>query len=210
MSYSIPVYSQQWEKIKTVTLDASVFNDEVVNHSLIHDYIRMRQNNSRLVIAHTKNRWEVSWSGKKIYSQKGHGTGRAWEKRSPLRKKWWVAFWPRSERNFSISMNKKAKSKAMAALLTLKVKDNEVTGLDALFLKQIKTKDATAVLQGLKLYKSILLVIPVNDETITKSFRNIPGVKYLIADHINPYDLLTHKNVIITEEALQRVTERLR
>ena len=209
MTYSIDVYNEPGKKTWTHELHEWIFSDDKINESLMHEYYRYQLHNSRIVRAHTKNRWEVSWSGKKIYSQKWHWTGRAWEKRSPLRKKWGIVFWPRKERNFTLKMPKKARRKAMCGLLTAKVKDNEIVGLESLLFANIKTKDAAVMFNNIWLNWTILLVLDKKDENIIKSVRNIAHVKYTYASHINPTDLLTHRNIICTIDALSAITDHL-
>ena len=46
--------------------------------------------------ASTKTRAEVAGSGKKIYRQKGLGTGRAGDKRAIQRTRRWCCFWPQA------------------------------------------------------------------------------------------------------------------
>jgi len=55
--------------------------------------------------------------------------------------------------------------------------------------------------------EKVLIVVPEKNEIIYKSFRNIPGVKVLLANYINPYDLLTHKKVLFLKESLQKIEE---
>jgi large subunit ribosomal protein L4 len=52
-------------------------------------------------------------------------------------------------------------------------------------------------------------VIPQSDEKIERSSRNIPAVKVLRVDGLNVYDLIRYEYLILTEEALKRVEERL-
>lgn len=210
MIYSIPVYSQDGKKVTSWNLDENVFNDDVVNTSLISEYVRLQRNNGRIAIANTKNRADVAGSGKKMYKQKWMGTGRAGEKRSPLRRKWGVAFGPTSERNFTIKMNKKAKKRALAGLITLKAKSDSLVGIEALKYKDIKTKDAVQTLDNLQLKnEKMLLVLPTLEVQITKSFRNIPRVKYVLVENVSPYDVASHKKIVFVATALEMLTKSL-
>ncbi len=209
MSYSIDIYSQSWDKKNTVSLDKQLFCDENINNYLIYEYVRLQRNNGRIAIAHTKNRWEVSWSGKKIYNQKGTWSARAWEKRSPLRKKWWIVFWPRKNKNFTINMNKKSKKKALLWLLISKLKEKTVLWLNNFDLSEIKTKKAVDVLSNLKLSWKTLVVLSDLKENTTKSLSNVSWVKYILYSYINPYDIVTHKNILFEEWSISKIEKQL-
>jgi len=208
MSYKLDIFNVKGEKVKTIDLSEKIFNDENINEDLIHEFVVMQLANARHPIAHTKTRGEVAYSGRKLYRQKWTGNARVWDAWSPIRRKWGVAFGPRNERNFSKDMPKKQRRKALFWALTLKAKDNEIIGLESFPYNEIKTKNAVNVLKNLNLYsEKTLVVIPRKDEVVTKSFRNIPTVKYLIVDYINPYDLLTHKKILFFEEAIKKLEE---
>ena len=208
MAYTLDIFNVEGQKVKTIDLPETIFNDENINEDLIHEFIVMQLANARHPIAHTKTRGEVAYSGRKLYRQKGTGNARVGDAGSPIRKKWGVAFGPRNERNFSKDMPKKQRRKALFGALSLKAKDNEIIWLDDFPFENIKTKNAVKVLKNLNLVtEKILIVIPEKDEKIIKSFRNIPNVKYILVDFVNPYDLLTYKKVLFFEEAVKKLEE---
>ncbi len=206
--YKIPVYDINGKKIKDLNLNEVVFNDENINNDLIHEFIVMQQANARQANAHTKNRWEVTCSGKKLFRQKGTWRARVGDAWSPIRRKGWVAFGPRNNRNYEKDMPKKMRRKALFGALTMKARDNEILGLDKYPYEAIKTKDAFEALKNLWLADTkTLFVIPENNEVLVKSFRNVPNVKYVFASYVNPYDLLTYKKVLFLEESLNKIQE---
>lgn len=206
MTYKIDVYNAKGKVVNTVSLNPDIFSEDKVNHNLIHEYFLLQQANARIAIAHTKTRAEVQWSGRKLFKQKGTGSARPWSLRSPVRRKWWVAFGPRSDRNFAKSMNKKARRNALMWLITLKAKDNNLLGLDDFGLKAIKTREALSVLHtvGLQNYK-VLVVLDTKNDVVERSLRNIVGVKYLNVDYLNPSDLLYYDKVLFLEPALAKI-----
>ncbi len=208
MSYKLDIFNTAGEKVKTIDLPENIFNDDNINEDLIHEFVVMQLANARHPIAHTKTRGEVAYSGRKLYRQKWTGNARVWDAGSPIRRKWGVAFWPRNDRNFFKDMPKKQRRKALFGTLTLKVKDNELIGLEDFKLEQPKTKKAVEILNNLNLYgEKVLLVLPEKDENIIKSFRNIEGLKYILVNYVNPYDLLTHKKVVFLESSLNKLSE---
>lgn len=209
MWYTINIYDKTWKVVSKVTLDETMFSDDKVNNNLIHEYYLLQASNARNPIAHTKTRWEVSGSGKKIYRQKGTGWARAGEKRSPVRVGWGVAFWPTNERNYTKCMNKKARNLALCGLLTLKAKDNEILGLKDFDLKEPKTKDAVEILTKIGINNDkILFVLNEKNINLIKSFRNLNNVKYLLADYLNPKDLLEYNKILFLESALNKINTK--
>jgi large subunit ribosomal protein L4 len=64
-------------------------------------------------------------------------------------------------------------------------------------------------LARLQMGDSVLVVISEANERIEKSTRNLPGVKVLRCEGLNVYDLLRYRQVLFTQVAFQKVTERL-
>lgn len=123
MVYAVDVYDKNGKLTSKFDLNPELFSDEIVNPSLIHEYLLLQQANARNVIASTKTRAEVAGSGRKLYKQKGTGNARVGDKNSPIRRHGGVAFGPTPERNFEKTMTKKARKLALNGLLTLKVKE---------------------------------------------------------------------------------------
>ena len=207
MGYSVDVYNTEGKVVSKVNLNADLFSDEKVNKTLIQEYLLLQQANGRVVIADTKDRSEVSWSGKKLYRQKGTGNGRAWDKNSPLRRHGWIAFGPTSARNFEKMMTKKARRAAMNGIITMKAQDSALYGL-SLEKMEPKTKEAVAIVEKMWLAnQKVLLVLDAKNEWIEKSFRNIAKIKYILVDYLNPHDVLNADKVVFLEKALNKINQ---
>jgi len=209
MWYNVDIYDKSGKVVSNLKLDKEIFADDKVNETLIHEYYLLQTSNARNSIAHTKTRGEVAGSGKKLYRQKGTGNARVGDRRSPIRVWWGVAFWPRKERNYTKSMNKKSRNLALNWLLTLKAKDKNIIGLKDFDLSQPKTKQAIEILTNIGLNKEkVLFVLSKKDENIVKSFRNLDNVKYLLVDYLNPKDLMTYNKILFLESALNKVNSK--
>ena len=207
MGYSVDVYNTEGKVVSKVNLNADLFADEKINKTLIQEYLLLQQANGRVAIADTKDRSEVSGSGKKLYRQKGTGNGRVWDKNSPLRRHGWIAFGPTSARNFEKVMTKKARKVAMNWIITMKAKDSALCGL-ALEKMEPKTKEAANIVERLGLAnQKVLLVLDAKNEWIEKSFRNIAKVKYILVDYLNPRDVLNADKVVFLEKALNKLNQ---
>lgn len=206
MSYKIDIFNQKWDKVSTKELDQSVFSSDNINNDLMYQFVRMQQANARIAIASTKNRGEVNWSTKKLYKQKGNGTGRAGDKKSPLRKKGGIARGPRSERNYSLSMPKKMRKAALRSALSVKAAAIDILGLDVFDASVISTKKAYTTLKNVWLERSVLVVTHDAFDTI-QSYRNIPFVEVVDAAYVSVFDVLKAKKILFIGDALDKVVE---
>ena len=207
MVYSVDVYDKTGKVSSKFELNPEVFSDEKINTSLIHEYLLLQEANARNAIASTKTRGEVSGSGRKLYKQKGTGNARVGDRNSPIRRHGWIAFGPTSERVYEKAMTKKARKVALNGLITMKVKEGIVCGLDVDTMKP-STKDAIALLSKMwKNEKKVLLVLDKKEDGIVKSFRNIEGLKYLLVDYLNPRDLMNADAVVFLKPALEFVNQ---
>lgn len=206
MSFTIDIFDQKGKKIKTVDLDTSLFSKDNINTDLMYQFVQMQHANSRVVIASTKTRAQVSWSTKKLYKQKWNGTGRVGDRRSPLRKKGWVAFGPTSLRNFSVSMPKKMRKAALRSALSLKAMESSFIGLDTFDVTTPSTKVALESLKNLGLERSVL-VLTHDAEKAIQSYRNLSFVEIVDVAYVSVFDLLKAKKVVLIGEALDKLTE---
>ena len=174
---------------------------------LLHQAVVMQLNNRRAGTAATKSKGFVRGGGKKPWRQKGTGRARAGSIRSPI----WVGggtiFGP-TPRDYSYRMPKTARREALLSALSLKNKEGKIIVLGALDLAEVKTKLMRQMLEELQV-KSALIVLPQADEKVALSVRNLPNVKALRVEGLNVYDLLRYEHLIMTEQALRLIEERL-
>jgi len=206
MTYTVNIYDKTWKVASKLDLNDSVFGNTSVSKSLLHEYYLLQSSNARVAIAHTKTRGEVAGSGKKLYNQKGTGNARVWDKKSPIRRKGWVAFWPRKERNFSKAMPKRARRLALYGLLSIKAKNESILWFVDPKQKAPKTKEAVDLLNKIGINDSKVLVVLQNEDKILKrSFANIDRVKYIQLEYLNPFDIMHHDKILFTESALNQI-----
>lgn len=198
------LFNQEGKEIWTVELNDAIFNVEV-NKGLIHRALVYQLANARQVVAHTKTRSDRRGSTRKLYKQKGTGRARAWSARSPIRKKWGVAFGPRNNVNFTLSMNKKERRLAVLSLLTTKVQNNSLIVVDKIEFNEIKTKNMVSVVNALPYVKNILLAIASKNEVIEKSASNLPNVKTILVDYLNISDLLKYNTLVVLKDSLDKL-----
>jgi large subunit ribosomal protein L4 len=200
----IPVYSKEGEKIDNLQLDDKKFGGPIRN-KLLRDAVTMYEANKRQGTACTKTRGEVAGGGRKPWVQKHTGRARAGSIRSPLWKGGGVSFGPRP-RDYSYAIPKKARKLALYTALSAKVRDNELVVIDNLNFDIPKTKQMVGILKALNIdNSSCLIVIPMANENVWKSARNIPSVKIMTSTELNAYEILRPKKVLLTKEALSSI-----
>ncbi len=213
MSLKIKVYNQAAEPVKDLELSANIFAVEA-SHELLHQAMVAQMANSRQVLAHTKDRSEVSGGGKKPWKQKGTGRARVGSSRSPIWIGGGVTFGPTKDRNFKKKINQKMKQKAMFMVLTDRVKNNALVVLDSLELAEFKTKKFNEILSAVEKKvlnndrRDILIINDAKDEKVKYSGRNLAGTKIINLENVNLLDLLNYKNLLLTENAVAAFTKR--
>ncbi|MEE9143366.1 MAG: 50S ribosomal protein L4 [Candidatus Binatia bacterium] len=174
---------------------------------LLHQVVTMQLNNRRAGTASTKTRGVVRGSGRKPWRQKGTGRARAGSIRSPLWNGGGTTFGPQP-RDYSYRLPKKARREALLSALSVKNSDGKIVVVEKLELAEAKTKLMRKMLEELQI-KTVLIVIPQSDEKLERSAKNLPTVKVLRAEGLNVYDLLRYEYLILTEESLRLLEERL-
>lgn len=203
----IKMYTQNGKEKGTIELNESVFGLEP-NENIVHRALVYQLANARLNVAHTKTRGERRGSTRKIYRQKGTGRARMGSNRSPIRKKGWVAFGPRNNRNFTLSMNKKERRLAINVLLSDKVRNNKIIVLDKLSLKEIKTSEMVKVFKSLPEHNKVLLALKEKDEVIMKSANNLLNVKNLLLWYLNVKDLLKYDTLVLLKDSIEELNSQ--
>ena len=196
----IDVYDIEGKKVKTLELNEEIFGiepNEAVVHSVLVNYLA----NQRQGTQSTKTRSEVSGGGKKPWRQKGTGRARQGSIRAPQWVGGGIALGPKP-RSYKYTVNKKERRLAIKSMLSSKVLENELVVVDSLPLKEIKTKEMVKALNNLKVEGKTLILLPEKNEIVQKSARNIEGVKTLLVNTINVYDLLKYKNLVVTVDTV--------
>ena len=201
----VDVYDIAGKKVDTVELKDEVFGiepNEAVVHSVLVNYLA----NQRQGTQSTKTRAEVRGGGRKPWRQKGTGRARQGSIRAPQWIKGGIALGPKP-RSYKYTVNKKEKRLAIKSVLSSKVLEKELTVVNEIKLKEIKTKEMQKALNNLKVEGKTLILLPEKNETVQKSARNIEGVKTTLVNTINVYDLLKYKNLVVTLDTVKKLEE---
>ena len=194
------LYTREGIEKGKISLDDRFFG-QTVHTGLIHRLLVLQQSNVRQAIAHTLTRGERRGSTRKLYRQKGTGNARAGASRSPVRKKGGVAFGPRNDRNFVLMMNKKERRLALLSLLSSKAQDARVRIIESLG-EVSKTKEMVGLFQKMGVESAVFALNPT-DAHLFQTVRNVPTVKAIGINYLNPKDLLKYRDLVFTQESLQ-------
>ena len=201
----IDVYSVEGKKVKEIELKEEIFGiepNEAVVHSVLVNFLA----NQRQGTQSTKTRAEVRGGGRKPWRQKGTGRARQGSIRAPQWVKGGIALGPKP-RSYKYTVNRKERRLAIKSMLSSKVLEKELVVVDALDLKEIKTKEMVKVLNNLKVEGKTLILLPEKNENVQKSARNIENGKTTLVNTINVYDLLKYKNLVITLDTVKKLEE---
>jgi large subunit ribosomal protein L4 len=156
-----------------------------------------------------KERGEITGSTRKIKKQKGTGTARAGSIKSPIFKGGGRVFGPRP-RDYDFKLNKKLKKLARKSAFVYKVQEGRLTILEDFSFDAPKTKSYVEMLHNLEVRgQKTLLVLPSSDKNIVLSSRNIQEAVVTCVDNINTYELLNANKILISENALEKLTKIL-
>ena len=201
----VDVYDIKGKKVSDIELADSVFGIEP-NENIVHEVLVNYLANQRQCTQSTKTRAEVSGGGKKPWRQKGTGRARQGSIRAPQWIKGGIALGPKP-RSYKYTVNKKERRLAIKSILSSKVLEKELTVVDKLELKEIKTKSMVKALSALKVEGKTLIVVPENNKNVFMSARNIEGVKTITANNINVFDLLKYNNLVLPVDTVKKLEE---
>lgn len=216
------IYDQKGKEGGTINLSEQIFNQNW-NADLVHQVVTSMLSSRRDNIAHTKTRGEVRGGGKKPWKQKGTGRARHGSSRSPIWVGGGVAHGPRNDKNFDRKVNRKAKAKALACILSAKWREGEILFVSELDFKTPKASDARDMISALGLVKgyetlstkrknAAWILTLAKEKALEKSFANSEAIVVSELRNINPADILKVKYLIIDkpEGALKLLEEKFK
>ena len=191
---------------RKVTLNEQVFGIEPNDHAIYLD-VKQYLANQRQGTHKSKERGEISGSTRKIKKQKGTGGARAGNIKSPTIRGGGRVFGPRP-RSYGFKLNKKVKQLARKSALAYKASENSIMVLEDFQMDAPKTKQMVAIRSNLQIAdKKSLFVLPVENNNIYLSSRNLQDVSVVIASELNTYQILNAKTIVLLEGSVQKIEE---
>ncbi len=192
---------------RKVSLNESVFGIEPNDHAIYLD-VKRYMANKRQGTSKVKERGEVSGSTKKIKRQKGTGTARAGDIKSPIFRGGGRVFGPRP-RDYSFKLNKKVKQLARKSALSYKIKDKSIVVVEDFQFDEPKTKKYHSIIDNLKINKRSLLVLPEQNKNIYLSSRNFPGSEVITTSELATYHIMNTPVLMFSESAIDILDKSL-
>lgn len=207
----LQVKNVQGDSVGEIELDDAVFGTDVHEH-LLWETVKWQRAKRRAGTHSTKRRGEVRGSKTKPYRQKGTGRARQGSRRAPQ----WVGggsvFGPRP-RDYSYTMPKKARKKALRSALSLRVKEQKFIVLDEFPVDGGKTRNVASALAALGAPQpgaKVLIVDSADNGNLARGARNLPASKWLAPEGLNVYDVLNHHTLVMTSATAKAVEAALR
>ncbi|UCG28073.1 MAG: 50S ribosomal protein L4, partial [Bacteroidales bacterium] len=186
---------------KKIDLNKSIFGIEPNDHAIYLD-TKQYMANTRQGTSKTKERSEVIGSTRKIKRQKGTGTARAGDIKSPIFRGGGRTFGP-APRDYRFKLNKKVKQLARKSALTYKAKEKNIIVIEDLDFEAPKTKEFAGIHSVINQEnKKSLYVLAEQNKNIYLSSRNLKDVKVVTVSELNTYDILRASTLVFAESSI--------
>lgn len=194
---------------RKVSFDDSVFGIEPNQHAVyleVKQYLAAQRQGTHK----SKERSEIVGSTKKLKKQKGSGSARYGDIKSPIFKGGGRVFGPKP-RNYRFKLNKALKRLAKRSVLSQKMRDNSIRVLEDLSFDAPKTKEFITLLNALELNgKKTLFILPEANNNVYLSSRNLPKTSVKQFNEISSYDLVNAGDIVFLEGAVEKFQENLK
>jgi large subunit ribosomal protein L4 len=204
---TLDIVNAENRKVGSLELNDEVFggraNAGLIWASVVHSNAAERRGTHA-----TKNRANVSGSGRKPWRQKGTGRARVGDIRNPLWRKGGTVFGPQP-RSYDYAMPRKTELGALRAAIAQRAQEGTLVIVDALEVPDGKTKSAAELLSRLGASGKTLLLEVTPGEPLVRAVRNLSGVTLVTAGRVRARDLMNTTRIIATKAAIERLKETL-
>ena len=174
---------------------------EDINLGLLHQVIKGSRTNFRNNTASVKTRAQVSGTGAKPWAQKGTGRARQGSLRSPQFAGGGVAHGP-GTRVYQDRTPKKMKKKALDMAISQRIEEGSVFVINGSDFSTPSTKQAVTSLNELNIERNFTFIYSVNDESLYKSFKNIPNSRLVSVKKLAAIDIISTDDTIFSVDAI--------
>ncbi len=191
-----------------ITLDKDIFGAEI-RADLLHRMVNYQLAKRRSGNHKTKQRHEISGTGKKPFAQKGTGRARAGDLKRNIDRGGAVVFGP-VVRSHAIDLPKKLRKQAMKIALSSKAANGKLIILDDAKAKDHKTKPMAANMKALALDNALIIGGAEIDVNFARATANLPRIDVLPSQGANVYDILRRDVLVLTKDAVKDITDKLK
>ncbi len=201
------VYTMNGEEVGKSDLPEEMFGVNVSTH-ILWETVRAESLNSRQGTVSTRGRSDVKASGRRPWRQKGTGNARAGSSASPIWRGGGVTFGP-SPRKWNIRLNRKVRRKALAGILSERLAEGNLR-----IIRDLKSNGKSREVAELLVNhdcsdRRTVILVKGGDDLLKRASRNIPRLKTMNASSVSIHDLVNSEVVLLSEEAVDMLKERL-
>ena len=200
MALKVDIKSAEGKVTGSIDLPAETF-DVQANVPLIHQVVVAQLAAARAGTAKTKNRGEVSGTGKKPFKQKGTGRARQGSVRAPLQRHGGVSHGP-VPRKYDQRTPKKMIAAALKGVLSDRQREDRIHCV-ASITEVPTTKGAISAVRQFSDRKNVLVVLSRSEDAAWRSLRNADDLHLIVNDQLNAYDILVSDDVVFSENAIR-------
>jgi large subunit ribosomal protein L4 len=204
----IDIKNTSGKSVGSIDLDDSVFGADNIHEHLLWEAVKWQLAKRRAGTASTKRFGEVRGSAKKIWKQKGTGQARHGARKANLFVGGGSSKGPKP-RSYDYKLPRQVKKAALRAALALRASEQKIVVLDS-FGTDGKTKSVATALQALGGSRKALIVDAKTNANLVRGAKNLATSQWLAPEGLNVYDILRHDTLIVTQAAVQQVTETLK
>lgn len=201
----LPIVNIRGESAGTLEVADSLFN-QPMNHAVVHQAVVMYQANGRQGTQSAKTRAEVSGGGRKPWRQKYTGRARQGSIRSPQWRHGGIVFAPKP-RDYRQQMPRQMRHLALRCALSEKARQGALVLVDQLSFPEARTKAMVEALKALGVKGTTLVVTREPESSVITSSRNLETVRTLPVAQLNAGEILRHRSLVITVDAVKRAQE---
>ncbi len=204
-------------KHDVITLDAAPAGEVELNETIfglepradiLHRVVRWQRARAQAGTHKVKTRSETSYSGKKIYRQKGTGGARHGDRNAPIFRKGGIYKGP-VPRSHAHDLPKKVRALGLKHALSAKAGSGKLVVLDSAEMAEAKTAQLAKAAKALGWRKVLVIDGADVNENFARAARNIEGLDVLPSVGANVYDILRRDTLVITRAGLEALEARL-
>jgi large subunit ribosomal protein L4 len=200
MALTVEIKSAEGTKTGSIDLPAEIF-DAQTNIPLIYQVVVAQLAAARSGTSKTKNRGEVSGTGKKPFKQKGTGRARQGSVRAPLQRHGGVSHGP-VPRKYDQRTPKKMIAAALRGVLSDRQREDRIHIVESIVTSPT-TKGAITAVRQFSDRKNVLVVLSRSEDIAWRSLRNAENMHLIANDQLNAYDVLVSDDIVFSESAIR-------
>ena len=195
------------EEVGSLELADAVFGVEV-RPDILHRVVLWQLAKRRAGTHKVKTRAEIARTGAKLYKQKGTGRARHGSRRVNLFRGGGVTFGP-VVRDHATDLPKKVRALGLKCALSSKAAEGKLVVLDEAKLAEPKTKALAGALDKLGWGSTLVITGVEVERNFGLAARNLQTIDVLPAQGLNVYDILRRDTLVLTQDAVRQIEERL-